>query len=39
MTEEEIRKISKNAKWGFLRETDVLANSAGMDKDIGLPRT
>lgn len=39
MTEEEIREITKNAKWGFLRETDELANAAGIDKDTGLIRT
>lgn len=39
MTEEEIRKIAKNAKWGFLRETDELAKKAGIDKDTGLFRT
>lgn len=26
-------------KWGFLRETDVLAKKAGLDKDTGLHRT
>lgn len=39
MTEEEIREITKNAKWGFLRETDELANADGIDKDTGLIRT
>ena len=27
---------AKNQKWGFLRETDELAKSAGQDKDTGL---
>ena len=39
MTEEEIRELAKNQKWGFLRETDELAKSAGQDKDTGLTRT
>lgn len=29
----------ENRKWGFLRETDVLAKKAGKDKDTGLHRT
>ncbi len=28
-----------NEKWGFLRETDALAQKAGLDKDTGLHRT
>jgi hypothetical protein len=26
-------------KWGFLRETKVMAKNAGIDKDTGLHRT
>jgi hypothetical protein len=39
MTENEIRELAKNTKWGFLRETDELAKEAGIDKDTGLIRT
>ncbi len=28
-----------NKKWGFLRETDAMAQKAGIDKDTGLHRT
>lgn len=31
--------MSKNRKWGFLRETEVAAQKAGIDKDTGLHRT
>ena len=29
----------KNNKWGFLRETNIKAQEAGIDKDTGLHRT
>lgn len=39
MTKDEIRELTKNQKWGYLRETDEIAISAGQDKDTGLIRT
>lgn len=39
LTEQEIREIAKNSKWGFLREDEEDAKKAGIDADTGLFRT